>query len=143
MNPVKQLHHWNLAHPVLYLFLRMGLGLILLFKGISFTSNAGELASILSESGIYSWQGFLISYITFAHLFGGFFLIIGLFTRVAALLQLPVLIGAVFLLNFGMAGINNGSEIALSVVSLLLLLYVLAEGSGLLSLDHYVKHHLL
>lgn len=143
MNPVKRLHHWNLAHPVLYLFLRMGLGLILLFKGISFTSNAGELASILSESGIYSWQGFLISYITFAHLFGGFFLIIGLFTRTAALLQLPVLLGAVFLVNFRMAGMNDGTEIALSIIALLLLLYVLAEGSGLLSLDHYVKHHLL
>ena len=143
MNVVKRMHQWNSAHPLPMLMLRVALGLILLLKGISFTSNSERLALILEESKFAPWQVFLISYIIFAHLFGGVFIIIGLFTRFAAAIQIPILIGAVFFINAGINSFNPASELVLSIAVLLLLVYFLIEGSGEFSADYYVKEKLL
>jgi putative oxidoreductase len=143
MNMVQRMHQWNAAHPLPILILRVALGLILLLKGISFTSNSERLASMLEESQFAPWQVFLVSYIIFAHLFGGVFIIIGLFTRFAAALQVPILIGAVFFINMGINSFTPASELVLSIVVLLLLIYFLIEGSGELSADYYVKTKLL
>jgi putative oxidoreductase len=142
MNMIQRLHQWDDTHPLIHLLFRVILGLLLLQKGISFMSNAQQLENMLQQSGFSTWNVFLVSYITFAHLIGGFLIVIGLFTRLAVIIQLPILIGAVFLVNMGMPAYNVG-ELILSILVLLFLIYYLINGSGEYSLDHFIKNHLL
>ena len=80
----------------LLLVARIVLGVVLLLKGIFFISHAQHLRELILQSRFAAAVGFFTAYVTFAHLFGGVFIIIGLFTRIAALLQVPVLLGAIF-----------------------------------------------
>jgi uncharacterized membrane protein YphA (DoxX/SURF4 family) len=125
------------------LIARIILGIILIAKGIFFISHAQQLKDLILTSRFSGWVGFLTAYVTFAHLFGGVFIIIGLFTRMAALIQVPVLLGALFFI-LPVHEINDmGSDIILSLIVLGLLVYVLRKGSGTISMDDYLKHHLL
>src|ERR1035437_2307466 len=81
---------------------RIALGLILFWRGISFLYNPGELGSMLRSIGIDAQVfSFAISYL---NLLGGLFIAVGLFTRWASLVQLPILLGAVFFVNIRTGG---------------------------------------
>jgi uncharacterized membrane protein YphA (DoxX/SURF4 family) len=64
-------------------------------------------------------------------------LTVGLLTRWVALLQVPILVGAIVFINTQKSGFAAQSELGLAVLVLLLLIFFLVEGSGPLSLDHY------
>jgi putative oxidoreductase len=133
--------NWNHAHQsYLLLLVRVALGVILLVKGIFFISHAQLLKELILESRFAAGVGFLAAYTTFAHLFGGVFLILGLLTRWAAVLQLPVLLGAIF---FILPEQELRSDFALSIIVLILLILVLIKGAGEFSMDAYLKSHLL
>jgi len=82
-------------------------------------------------------SGWLAIVITFANLLGGFMLIVGLMTRLVALLQIPILLGAIIFINAQKGGFAAESELGLAVVVLLLLVLFLIEGGGPLSMDGY------
>lgn len=73
-------------------------------------------------------------YVLFAHILGGVLLATGLLTRLACIIQIPVLLAAIFLNIF-----NQFSELSLSILILLLLVYFLIVGSGRWSLDWYIN----
>lgn len=126
-------------------FVRVAVGLLLLFKGISFISHARELEAMIVNTNlrqIDKFAAFLSFYITVAHLLGGVLLIVGLYTRVAAALQIPILLGAVIFVNHrGVLSVEP--EFILSAIVLVLLIVFLFHGGGAFSLDRYVKRHLL
>lgn len=68
----------------LLLITRALLGVILMMKGIFFISQSQDLKELIMQSHFAAGVGFFTAYITFAHLFGGVFLVIGLFTRLVA-----------------------------------------------------------
>ncbi|HMH34800.1 MAG TPA: DoxX family membrane protein, partial [Puia sp.] len=70
------------------------------------------------------------NYIAFSHLLGGFLLILGLLTRFACLLQIPILLGAIIFINSSGDVLKPFSELALSILVLLLLIYFLIVGNG-------------
>lgn len=144
MNITTRISRWRHSYPSFILLIaRIILGIILIAKGIFFISHAQQLKDLILTSRFSGWVGFLTAYVTFAHLFGGVFIIIGLFTRIAALIQVPVLLGALFFI-LPVHEINDmGSDIILSLIVLGLLVYVLRKGSGTISMDDYLKHHLL
>ena len=77
--------------------------------------------------------------ITWAHILGGFLIIIGLLTRWAVLLQIPILIGAVIFINYH-RGLNGyAGELVFAFVILLMLILFLIEGGGPISLDDYIR----
>jgi len=78
-------------------------------------------------------------FITWINLLGGFLIVIGLMTRFMALVQIPILIGAIFFINGQKGGFVPESELALAILTLLLLIFFLIEGSGPLSLDAYFQ----
>src|ERR1044072_1927990 len=95
MGITTRFQQWNHTHhSFLLLIARIVLGIILTFKGIYFISHSQQLKDLILSSRFAAGVGFWTAYVTFAHLFGGVFLIIGLLTRISALLQLPVLLGA-------------------------------------------------
>lgn len=142
MGTLQQIHQWSLAHhPRWLVVLRIGLGIALFFKGITFLMHAPELQTAMEGSILQSQSEWLAIGITWAHLLGGFLIIIGLLTRWAVLLQIPILFGAVVLINLHKGFLYGGSELFLSAVLLVLLIFFLVEGGGPLSLDNYFRKH--
>jgi len=136
----QQIQQWSAPHhPRWLVVLRVMLGVCLFFKGISFMNNAEPINEIVSGTvlaGKISWLPLLI---TWANFLGGFLIIIGLFTRFIALIQIPILIGAVFFINGHKEKTGAGSELIFAIITLLLLIVFLIKGSGAISLDNYFK----
>lgn len=125
-------------------FLRILLGLVLIIKGISFFYDSTALESTVQNKG---WKLFsnhaqvVAAIITYVHLLGGLFIATGLFTRLAALVQIPILIGAVvFNISEGISFSNT--ELLLSGLSLLLLIVFALKGGGNLSADEFFKSYM-
>jgi len=77
-------------------------------------------------------------YIVFAHLIGGFLLILGLLTRFACLIQLPVVLGAVIFINSSWDMMRPFSELSLSILVLVGLIYFLIVGNGPWSFNKFM-----
>jgi uncharacterized membrane protein YphA (DoxX/SURF4 family) len=142
MGMLHQLEKWSITHhPRWLVFFRVALGIALLLKGISFMSNSVALEGLLKESGISTSSLWLVLLITWVHLLGGFLIVIGLLTRWAVLMQIPILLGAVIFINAPKGIFAAESEFAFSLVILLLLIFFFIEGGGPLSLDNYFRKH--
>ncbi|HEY9562057.1 MAG TPA: DoxX family protein [Anseongella sp.] len=141
MNMIHKMELWGDHHHPMWLdIVRIFLGVILLMKGLYFLTNRDAVQAIMeSQLGFAGWMS--IHYVAFAHLVGGVLVVFGLLTRLAAAVQVPVLIGAVFLVNLrqGLSPLN--SELWLSILVLLLLVVFLIIGSGPLSLDQWLRTH--
>ena len=126
-------------HPMWLDFLRVGLGIFLMVKGFMFIQDTGALFAIMRKSE-FPWVSIgLAHYVAFAHLVGGFFIAIGLITRVAILFQLPILLGAVFFINPDRGFYSENTELWTSIIVLLLLVFFLIFGSGRFSVDRMIR----
>lgn len=138
MGTLRDIKEWSVSHnPKWLVVLRVALGFCLFAKGIVFMSNTVMLEELLQGSPMADNAGMLSIAITWANLLAGFLLIVGLFTRWVALIQIPILAGALVFINSQKSGFAAGSEWGLALVVLLLLIFFLIVGSGPLSLDHY------
>ena len=137
MNLFSNLDSWSDEHhPRLLDYIRVLLGLVILFKGIYFISHTDELQSILSKSK-FPWVSFIIAhYVALAHLAGGLLIAVGMITRVAVAFQIPVLLGAVIFINSDKGFFSQSSELAFSLMVLSLLVFYFFYGAGYLSVDH-------
>lgn len=134
MNILQRLEHWgDTHHPRWMDIVRIALGLFLCYKAIDFLGNMSDLIGLMSSSDItfgnftYVLAG---HYAVAAHLLGGLFLAMGLYTRIACAIQIPVLLGAVFFVSSNKEMLQPYSELIITVVVLLLLIYFLIAGNG-------------
>lgn len=137
MNLVQRFEHWGDQHHPKWLdLLRIALGIFLCLKGVEFATNMSTVMNLMDSTMPFgSFMMILIGhYIVFAHTMGGFLLATGLLTRFACLLQIPVLLGAIIFVNASDM-MRPFSELFLSIIVLLLLIYFLIIGSGPWSLD--------
>ena len=130
---IQRVEHWgDRHHPQWIDLIRIGLGLFLCFKGIQFLGNMSSMLSVINTK--MSFGSFTVmmlgSYIAFAHLLGGFLIILGLLTRFACLLQIPILLGAIIFINSSESLLKPLSELFLSILVFLLLVYFLIVGNG-------------
>lgn len=130
---------WAESHRDLWLdCVRIYLGLGLLARGVMIVFNIRTdfFLNLLSHSG-HDWltSGVLLHYVTAAHFAGGALLTIGLFTRIAAAVQIPVLAGAVFFVHRQDGLFALGQSLELSALVLFLLCVIVVSGAGPLSLD--------
>jgi len=139
---LQRLDKWSTTHPVLLLLLRAALGIALVSKGISFISDIISLKALLAESSFSFLPDWIALVITWIHLLCGFLITVGLFTRLSALIQIPILIGAV-IINLSVGIFTPGSELVFSLLVLVLLVFFLFEGGGEFSVDDYIKKHLV
>jgi len=138
MGTIQEIHNWSLAHhPRWLVVLRVALGLCLLIKGISFMISAVHPQQILQDTSLSAWSDILIIFITWAHLLGGFLICIGLFTRWAVLLQMPILLAAIILMVNQTGIFVSGADLPFTVFIFLMLVFFLIEGGGPLSLDNH------
>jgi putative oxidoreductase len=145
MNMTQRIEHWSEAHPSKLLdIVRVFLGILIFAKGVSFVSDTETLGRIIDESQLQGMQVFsiiLAHYIACAHLVGGILIMLGLITRVAIGFQIPILIGAVFFVNITKGFSTLNSELWLSILVLLLLIFFFVYGSGKWSVDEWMKTH--
>jgi putative oxidoreductase len=133
MNLLQRFEYWgDRHHPRWMDIVRIALGIFLIYKGIDFLTNMGELIGLMSintsfNSFIYILFGHLI---VFIHILGGIFLILGFYTRMASLVQIPIVLGAVVLMSLNRDVFRPYSELLISIVVLLLLIYFLIAGNG-------------
>jgi putative oxidoreductase len=143
MNIAKKVGAWgDRHHPKILDLMRIVLGAFLLAKGLIFLNNSGYLRYLILESGAIKGSPEMISailyYVTYMHVLGGGLIIVGLFTRLWSVLQLPIVFGAVFFVNITAPYIN--SELWLSILVLALLIVFAIFGSGPLSLDRLLMN---
>lgn len=137
MATIKQLNKWANAHTSYPLDLvRIALGVFLFFKGVSFVSDRQYLNEILSTFKGYGSEMLLIHYVGFAHMIGGFLIVIGFFTRWSIYAQLPIIICAFFINFFGEFNLSNFIQAS---IALALCLFFSFYGSGKHSLDYNMK----
>jgi putative oxidoreductase len=122
-------------HPKWVDFIRIALGIFLMYKAIAWLIYMGQLSDLMTGSmsfGLFALT-LLGHYVVFAHLLGGLALILGMFTRAACIVQIPILLAAVFFVNNNTAMMQPYWEIVSSVVVLILLVYFMIVGNGPLS----------
>lgn len=139
MTFAKRVETWGDSHhPKILDILRILLGCFLVLKGYAFLENEPYLRDIIVQNRVINfspdWIDILIYYISYAHLVGGVLILLGLFTRVFSIIQIPIVFGAVFFVNIFKSDIN--SELWLSILTLALLLMFVILGSGPWSVDN-------
>jgi len=133
MNKYQQLIRWQVTHNSWgWDVIRVFLGLALAVRGIAFLMNPESLAELAPGRDISGASGL----VAFSHLIGGLMLTVGLMTRIAALIQIPIMANATFFVavEWGFASTNQSLE--LSMLVLFLLALTLIFGAGRLSLDY-------
>ncbi|MDF2188850.1 DoxX family protein [Paraflavitalea sp. CAU 1676] len=142
MNLLQRFEHWgDTHHPQWVDIVRIALGAFLVWRGIVFIENMGaELGRI--SNYISSGSFFLLSLghlIVFAHLLGGVLIMLGVLTRFACLIQIPILIGAIIFAGTPGGLWTPATTIILALIVLGLLVYFLAAGNGRFSFDSYMN----
>lgn len=102
MNLFTRLEKWGDAHHPKWLdIVRIVLGVFLFLKGLEFIKNMDSFSELMSQSGFLASisTGIAAHVIVFAHLVGGILIAVGLLTRFACLIQIPVLLGAIIFIN--------------------------------------------
>jgi putative oxidoreductase len=143
MNIVQRFTFWGETHHPKWLdILRMVLGAFLIYKAIDFLINIKNVGQLLNRGNMGFGDFSMIAIgqvIVIAHLIGGFFIMIGLHTRLACLIQAPILIGALILLKTS-GGYNvNPQEVLITASVLVLLLLFLVMGDGTWSYNKMFK----
>jgi len=120
---------------------RVYLGLGLFARGLLLITNTstGYFVDMLQRAG-HNWlmTGMMLHYVMLAHFVGGGLLALGFLTRIAALVQIPILAGAVFIVHRSDGLFALGQSLEFSALVLFLLVIFLVSGAGRFSVDHSV-----
>jgi putative oxidoreductase len=144
MTVIQKIERWGDLHTAKALdIVRVGLGILIFCKGIAIVSNTQALQELLLQKNVFGFSGMMASVaihiVGFVHLVGGILIAIGLLTRFTAVMQIPILLVAVFFVNISRGFSTLNSELWLSLIVLLLLIMFWITGSGPYSVDHAMK----
>ncbi|RZK42244.1 MAG: DoxX family protein [Pedobacter sp.] len=144
MNVIQKVEHWGDVHHAKWLdAIRIILGLIIFSKGIALISDTGYLQELVFQNSIFGFSSMMASValhiVAFAHLVGGVLITIGLVTRFAVVIQIPIVLCAIIFVNIsnGFSALNSELWLSIIVFSLLVLFWVV--GSGPFSVDEQMK----
>jgi len=138
MSVITDVEKWGNSHRPGFLdVFRVVLGIFITYKGLYFITHMQELQMTAISTNVWFAGAAMSHYVIFAHILGGPLIVFGLFTRVACALQIPVLLGAVFLVNYpkGFLSVAHHMELWLSIVVLVGLVVFMVFGAGRYSID--------
>jgi putative oxidoreductase len=118
---------------------RVILGLSLFLKGIQFIQDKSEIRKVFTESLVLREYFWLQTVIPWLNILCGFFIVIGLFTRLMTIIQIPIMIGAIVFVNSKHGAFEGESNLALSIVILVLLFFFLFVGGGNFAWDQVLR----
>jgi uncharacterized membrane protein YphA (DoxX/SURF4 family) len=126
----------NNKTDIAYAYIRIFLGVALAIRGWIILSNPDTLVDLGVERELFIW----VSLVGIAHLVGGIFLALGFFTRLAASIQIPILISAIFFVYGHTKLMMGGQSFELASLVLFLLCIYFVFGAGTLSVrDYFIK----
>jgi len=128
-------------HPKWLVVLRVALGVCLFIKGFEFIQNSVELTSFFSATSYFQKATWMNTVIPWVHLLGGSMIVVGLFTRFWTLVQIPILLGAIFFVHAKTGAFAGESGTMFPLIILVLLVFFFIEGGGPISLDSYFKNY--
>lgn len=120
-------------------FLRIYMGFILLIKGIMFALNPEHASQYMTMVTIPFFEFLSIHVVSVIHIAGGFLLTIGLITRIAALIQVPNLFGAIFFVHLQQGLFGKGQDLEYVILVLFILLVFVVYGGGRFSVDYVLE----
>ncbi len=118
--------------------IRIVIGIILVLDGIHILSHTPQLEELFRQVMRYPIAESLIIFIGFVHLFGGTFIVLGLFTRLVIILQIPAILAEMYYIQPPNSFLGTW-EIMGSVFLLILLVFLFVKNSGTFSIDYYRK----
>ncbi|MBC7537043.1 MAG: DoxX family protein [Ferruginibacter sp.] len=118
--------------PKWIFILRIVVGFSLILKAYTFFNNNDILQNAFNASGFLSATAWLIPLIPWVNLIGGILLVVGLFTRLAALVQIPLMFGAILFVNLKDTAT---ADLPFSFLILVLVVVFSFIGGGYFSLD--------
>ncbi|QCR21334.1 DoxX family protein [Pontibacter sp. SGAir0037] len=130
------------GNPVWMDVLRVALGLFLFLKGIMFLENSSEVFYHLSQRQGIIGAGNAAMLTSMVHIVGGLMIAMGFLTRLSLLLQMPILLGAILLVNFQQGVSWYNAELIISLAVLGLLVFFMIVGPGRYSIDHKILRRL-
>jgi putative oxidoreductase len=131
MNLLEKLQLRVSEHPKFADLIRIVLGLILIWKGVAFILNLNVLHLYLQETGLNDSLAISVAInllawlIIVLNLLGGISIALNIQTRFFCWLTLPILFGAVFLINMHRGSFEIHTEFWLSLLSLLAIVFTL------------------
>ncbi len=136
MKLARKLDKWAYTHHPKWIdWLRIALGIIIFLKGFFFIRDTDQLIEIINQTRFLNHSFTIANYVALAHLVGGVLIAIGLLTRIAVAMQIPILLGAIIFINSKNGLMNFNSELPFSILVLVLLGFFFVYGSGPSSAD--------
>ena len=130
----------RLEQPAMgFALLRIYLGLGLIVRGSLFIGNPALVQSLLTDGESWALQYLGAHVIAGAHLVGGALLTLGYRARLAAAVQIPVLLGAALFVHLREGLFTRGQSLEFSLLVLVMLVLYAVFGAGPLSLDHALR----
>lgn len=137
---IQRTRKWLAARSDMWLdVVRIYLGVGLFVKGLSFVTM--RETSVLATAQLGWLEGLAAHYVVPVHIVGGLMLAVGLATRVAAIFNIPILLGAVLFVHAKDGLFSRGQSLELAMLVLVLLMVFAIAGSGRLSVDRYLEKH--
>lgn len=131
-------NHWIRANRDLFWdLLRLYLGVCLFIKGCVYLRDAGGLVQTMGDAGFAFASPALAQWIALTHLAGGILLAFGMLTRLAAAIQLPNVLGAVFIVHLKDGLFTKGQTLEFASLVLILLGFFCVVGAGRWSIDYH------
>lgn len=134
--------HWLDEHHDLFLdLIRVYLGTGLFVKGLYLMTHRAFLDQTIEQAGSLWFAPAAIAHYVFpAHVVGGVLLALGLLTRFAALVQIPVLAGALFYVYLPrVTQLEARQNMEFSALVLFLLIVFSIYGAGRWSVDAHLQ----
>jgi len=139
MGPFQRCNAWLRTHEDLFLDLvRIYIGAGLFVKAFYLMGHKDYLVQVISDSG-NTWfaTAAVAQYVILGHMIGGALLALGMATRLAAFIQLPILLGAVFYVYMPhLATVEPRQSLEYSALVAFLLFWLGVFGAGRWSVDY-------
>jgi putative oxidoreductase len=133
------LHYLDRLQPLALLLMRLALGAIMVAHGYhKVFGGLHHHAQMVAGLGLPAWLGYVSAFTEF---FGGLLILVGLFTRVAALgvcLDLFVAIWKVYLHN-GLIGSPDRPGYEFALAAFALAFAIIFFGGGPIAIDHILR----
>jgi putative oxidoreductase len=141
MNAILKLESWaDRHHPKWIDILRVILGVIFIVKGVALIEHREQVIQMMEKSNIDLFTFSLSSqYVIAFDIAGGFFIAIGLLTRLIVFFQLPIIVLSIIYIDYHQNLFVLNSELGYLILILALVLFFLFYGSGPISVDSYLS----
>lgn len=119
--------------------LRIYLGLVFIMKGVQFMGSSDEAKNYMELTSLPFMPFLSIHLAAITHIAGGILMMLGLITRIAALIQIPALLGAIFFVHWQKGLFGGSQDLEYVILILFLLLFFVIYGGGIFSIDYYIN----